>query len=115
MRAQNNLLHSLKAGEEWEPAAGFYARVIQRIEERTDSIWNVFVDSPVGKRLAFASLSLALLLSCYVVAQEKLDGDLMESTTVAAQVHYDAPIEGDQAQQLDAVLQNFAAHAGDVK
>ncbi len=41
-----------------EPAAGFYARVMQRIEEKAqDSIWAVFVYSPFGKRLAFGSLS----------------------------------------------------------
>ena len=113
MRDQNDLLRSWKAREEVEPVAGFYARVMQRIEERAreSSIWAVFVDSPVGKRFALASLSVALLLGSYVVAQEKLDGHLMADSVVSdTQVHYDAPMDGDQAQQRDAVLQNFAAH-----
>jgi len=116
MQSQNNLFRSLKPNEDdVEPQAGFYARVMQRIEEKAkDSIWAVFVYSPFGKRLALASLSVALLLGSYVVAQEKLDGHLMTDETVAVtQVHYDVPMDGDQAQQRDAVLQNFAAHAGD--
>ena len=117
MRSHHDLFRSLKPKEEIEPAAGFYARVLQRIEERKDSIWAVFVYSPFGKRLAFASLSIALVLSSYVVAQEKLDGHLMADTTVIAnqQVHYDAPMDGDQAQQRDAVLENFATHSGEVR
>jgi hypothetical protein len=110
MRDQVHLFRSLRVGEEIEPAAGFYARVMQRIEERAkDSIWAVFVYSPFGKRLALASLSLAVLLSSYVVAEEKLDGHLTTESMVK-QVHYDVPVEGDQAQQRDAVLQNFAVH-----
>jgi len=110
MRHQVHLFRSLRAGEEVEPAGGFYARVLQRIEERAkDSIWAVFVYSPFGKRLALASLSLAVLLCSYVVAEEKLDGHLTAESAVR-QVHYDVPVEGDQAQQRDAVLQNFAVH-----
>lgn len=116
MQSQNNLFRLLKSNEEVEPQAGFNARVMQRIEEKAkDSIWAVFVYSPFGKRFALASLSVALLLGSYVVAQEKMDGHLMTDDTVAAvtQVHYDVPMYGDQAQQRDAVLQNFAAHSGD--
>jgi hypothetical protein len=109
MRGQNNLFRSLRAGEEIEPAAGFYARVMQRIEERTKhSIWYVFVYSPFGKRLALASLSLAVVLGSYVVTEEKLDGHLTSETRAVQQVHYDVPMEGNQAQLRDAVLQNFA-------
>ena len=118
MQRQNDLFRSLKYGEEVEPVAGFYARVMQRIEERAkDSIWAVFIYSPFGKRLALASLSLALLLGSYVVAEEKLDGHLMSDNAVVVdqQVHYDVPMDGDQAQQRDAVLQNFAAHTVSAK
>jgi len=69
----------------------------------------VFVYSPFGKRLALASFSVAVLLSSYVVAEEKLDGHLLQPSSVQ-QVHYDVPVVGDQAEQRDAVLQNFAVH-----
>lgn len=117
MRTQNDLFRSLKTTEELEPQAGFYARVMQRIEEKgIDSIWAVFVYSPFGKRLALASLSVALILGSYVVTEEKLDGHLMtDSSVMTSQLHYDVPMDGDQAQQMDAVLQNFAAHSEESK
>jgi anti-sigma factor RsiW len=116
MRDQNSRLRSLRTGEDVEPKAGFYARVLQRIEEQTkDSIWAVFIYSPFGKRLAFASLSAAVLLGSYVVAEEKIDGHLQTEPVLAQQAHYDPPMEGDQAQLRDAVLENFAAHSSTIQ
>lgn len=111
MQRQTALLKSLRPPEDVEPAAGFYARVLQRIEERANrSIWSVFTDSPFGRRLAYASLTIAVLLGSYVVSQESRDGHLRSVNMVAQDVHYDAPVVGDQAQQRDATLENFAAH-----
>lgn len=91
--------------------AGFYARVLQRIEERGDrSIWSVFIDSPFGRRLAYASLTIAIVLGSYVVTQESRDGHLRGANMMAQEMHYDAPVVGDQSQQRDAVLENFATH-----
>jgi hypothetical protein len=113
MQAQSRLVKSLRLPEEMEPSAGFYARVLQRIEERTkDSIWAVFIYSPVGKRLAYASLTLAVALGSYVITQETLDGHLTGEPTIAQEAHYDAPVMGSQQQQRDAVLINFAVHQG---
>jgi hypothetical protein len=111
MRFQAKLLRKLGCQEDVEPAAGFYARVMQRIEERAkDSIWAVFIYSPFGKRLAFASLTVAVLLGSYVLTEEGLDGHLLGEKTVAQQMHDDPLVVGDQAQQRDAVLENFAVH-----
>lgn len=111
MKAQAAMLKKLRAPEESEPAPGFYARVLQRIEERGDrSIWSVFIDSPFGRRLAYASLTVAIVLGSYVVTQENRDGHLGGVNMMAQDVHYDAPVMGDQAQQRDATLENFAAH-----
>lgn len=111
MKTQSEMLRNLCAPEEAEPAPGFYARVLQRIEERGDrSIWSVLIDSPFGKRLAYVSLTVAIVLGSYVVAQESRDGHLRSENVVAQGMHYDAPVVGDQAQQRDAVLENFATH-----
>ena len=108
MKSQSALFANLRAGEEIDPTAGFYGRVMQRIEERAKtSIWSVFVDSPFGNRLALASLSLALAVGTYVVTQESLERHF---TSVAEGSHYDVPVTGSQAQQRDAVLMNFATH-----
>ena len=116
MKAQSELLHSLRVPEEIEPAAGFYARVLQRIEERAkESIWAGFIYSPFGKRLAYASLTIAVMLGTYVITQETRDGHLGGQTVVAQDFHDDALVAGSQAQQRDAVLVNFASHQGSLQ
>src|SRR5262249_25262843 len=55
-----------------DPRPGFYARVLERIEaEGPVSIWNLFVESAFGKRIALASFALALLLCVYLVSAER--------------------------------------------
>ena len=72
MRAQASLLRGLRAAEETEPRAGFYARVLERIEaEGPASIWNLFFDSALGHRLAIASLALAALLCVCLISIER--------------------------------------------
>jgi anti-sigma factor RsiW len=78
MREQAALLGELRAPEnlELEPRAGFYARVLRRIEaEGPVSIWNLFIESAFGRRIAVASLALALLLGIYVVSSERAAQD----------------------------------------
>lgn len=111
MSAQADLLKILRAPEGLEPAAGFYARVMQRIEERAkESIWASVVYSPLSSRIAYAALTMTVLLGTYVVTAESRDGHLAGSSELAATVHYDVPVTGDLAQQRNAVLQNFAVH-----
>lgn len=116
MKFQARLIRTLRPKEEVEPAPGFYARVMQRIEERAkDSIWAVFIYSPFGKRLAFASLTIAVVLGSYVLTEEGLDGHLLGERIVAQQQHDDPLVVGNQTQQRDAVLQNFAVHQGSLQ
>jgi predicted anti-sigma-YlaC factor YlaD len=114
MQSQVELLTTLRAPEEVDPAPGFYARVLQRIEERAkESMWAVFVISPFAKRLTYASLTLAVMLGTYVVTHEATDGHLGGGAAVIAQSsHYDAPVTGSETEQRDAVLENFAVHEG---
>jgi anti-sigma factor RsiW len=78
-RETSLLLRELRPqdGEEWEPDAGFYARVSQRIDrERTVPFWQVFLEPMIARRLAFAGLMWLLLLGTYSVAY---DGVTLES------------------------------------
>ena len=112
MKAHSDMLQLLQTREELEPSAGFYGRVLQRIEQRAKkSIWAVFIYSPFGKRLVFASLTVAVALGTYVVAQESSDSHLRSLRIISQDVHDDALVEGDPAQQRDAVLANFASHS----
>lgn len=111
MKDQAVVLRSLRAPEGTEPAGGFYARVMQRIEESAkESIWSILVDSPVGRRLAYISLTITVLLGSYVISQEARDGHLSGHVVIAQQQLTDnAPVVGSQEQQRDAVLVNFAS------
>lgn len=116
MQAHSALFRGLRQEEELDAAPGFYARVMQRIEERArQSIWAVWVYSSVGKRLTFASFALAVVLGSYFIAQESRDGHLMAGTIVAQSLHYDPPVTGSQSEQRDAVLENFAVQRVDVQ
>ena len=117
MRRHSQMLKTLQANSCAEPAAGFYSRVMQRIEASARrSIWWVFVYSPIGKRLAYASLALSLALGSYVVAAESRDGHLRSSddastrTVRSSSEHYDIVVTGTADEQRAAVLANFVSH-----
>src|SRR6202162_4299577 len=100
MREHASLLRELRPpdGAEMEPRAGFYARVMERIEaEGPISIWNLFIESAFGRRIAVASMALALLLGIYLVSAERSAQDPM----VAAQ-ESQPEISGQWEQQLVA-------------
>jgi anti-sigma factor RsiW len=58
--------------ENAEPRPGFYARVLERIEAQgPGSVFTLFFDSLFARRMAMASLALALLLGVYVISSEQ--------------------------------------------
>ena len=115
MREHSELLRSWRAEEELEPLAGFYARVLQRIENTAKaSIWAGFLYSPFRTRFAYASLSLALLLGMYVFVEERADLDPHAQAAIVQQSNSAESVFGDQTQQRDAVLVNLASYEGSV-
>ena len=113
MQANAAQLRTLRTAEPLDVPAGFYAKVVQRIEERARvSVWAAFLYSPLSRRLAYGSLSAALILGMYVFAEESSDGHL-EAPAVAAQQGQRTPaVFGNQDEQRDAVLVNFASYEG---
>ena len=128
MQEHTALIRELRAPEDF-PAdlrPGFYARVMERIEaEGPISIWNLFIESAFGRRIAVASLALALLIGVYVVTSERSVEDstiALESQQVPAGqtivAGEDAPareitrvdqLETDQSSE-DAVLANLVTY-----
>lgn len=111
-RAQSPLFSALRA--DVEPGGGFYARVLQEIESRAqDSIWSVFIYTPFARRLAYASLAVALLLGTYVVSTESEDGHLRLTGSFAGveqDAQLDTPVRGGEIDRRDTVLVNFASY-----
>ena len=84
MQEQTELIRELRAPEDFaaDLRPGFYARVMERIEaEGPISIWNLFIESAFGRRIALASVTLALLIGVYVVTSERS----AEESTIALQ------------------------------
>ena len=74
MRRHASMLRTLRADDETlAPRAGFYARVMERIEaQRPIDIWQIFFDSAFGRRVAIGSMALAVIFSLYLVSSESL-------------------------------------------
>jgi len=108
LEAQSRLLRSLGAAKDAEPRAGFYARVMERIEApQPFSIWSVFLDRKFGLRLAVASGMLAALLGVYLITSEPGGPETGVAATAAIS---NAAADAGEQQQRDAVLVDLASY-----
>jgi len=118
LQAQSKMLRSLQCDAGIEPRAGFYARVMERIEARGPaSIWTLLLEPSFGRRLALASATLVVLLGTYLVTTEAGDNSIasnpvtMTSDATTAQVDVASGADTLQQQrQRDAVLVNLASY-----
>jgi hypothetical protein len=73
--------------ESFEPTAGFYARVMDRIDsQREGSIWSVFLEPLFGRRLIYASAVLTLVLGISLFTSPREDQSMAEQI-LAEQSH----------------------------
>ena len=119
MRQQAALLRTWKApavkapdvSEELAPRPGFYARLMERIEaQRPVSIWQIFSDSAFGRRIAIASMALALLLSVYLVSSERAAADPMHAAFVAGEDQPGMTMSRAGLPDKDTVLVNLVTY-----
>lgn len=111
LSAHRDLLRTLRTSGEFEPAPGFYAKVMSRVEQSAaPSIWSVFVDPAFGRRLALASGALVLLLGTYLVTSDPIEHTAAPSGLART---YDQPGNFEDGsvrpQQRDEVLANLAS------
>lgn len=109
LSAHTRVLHTLRTSSDVEPAPGFYARVMNQVEARTpDSFWSVFLEPAFGKKLAFASGFLVLLLGTYLVSTEPVDNS---SNPPGIVMSTNRPLEGEDGtvapKQRDEILVNL--------
>lgn len=119
MAQQAALLRDLKAPAEFdaEVRPGFYARVMERIEAQSPiSIWNLFIESAFGRRIAVASLALALVLGFYLVSLESsADEPMLAGDPAQLELTPDAGFDGPVAtsvRQMDGAPMNGAVPLG---
>jgi predicted anti-sigma-YlaC factor YlaD len=113
--AQAEMLRLLQTDGELDPRAGFYARVMDRIElQGSSSVWSALLQPNFGRRLAMASAVLVMLLGTYLVSTDSIETDV-PSTGIALTGTPAATAVADQdnlqqERQRDAVLVNLAAY-----
>ena len=116
LQEQSQLLRALGSAAEVEPRAGFYARVIERIQAQPASIWSVFLERKFGFRLALASAALVALLATYLVTSEASGPEFIAQPSIAATDSGSAPAApaasepGSQQQERNAVLVDLASY-----
>jgi predicted anti-sigma-YlaC factor YlaD len=115
MKRQAELLTVLRAPASVTPDPGFYARVMGRIEKQSPpSFWSVFLQPAFGKRLVYASLTLLVLLSTYLVTTEPAAtqyGFRAPEALLATQEDPAPALSADQERDRNAILVDLATYS----
>jgi len=115
MQMQSALFRSLRV-QEIDPSAGFYARVMNRIETQArPSAWSLFGESVFAKRLAYASAMFLLVLGTVLVSSTERDETLAaaapERIIAGDDEAHPMPVTMENPQQdRDVVLVTLATH-----
>ncbi len=84
-QGQAEMLRLLQPDGDLDPRAGFYARVMDRIEqEGRSSIWSALLQPNFGRRLAMASAVLVMLLGTYLVTIGSSEPEVASTDVVVA-------------------------------
>ena len=113
MRSQVRLLQLLRLPEDFEPGAGFYARVMDRIDaQRSTSTFYAFLDLHIAHRLIFASLTAVIVLGSYLVYTERTPsfGESGPVAVLASQTAERDLVGAHQAQDRETVLVALASY-----
>jgi len=112
MKSQAMLLRGLSVQEEIEPAAGFYARVVRRIEaQRPATIWDAFVEPLFVRRVAYTCVAVILVLFSYMVRTEPVEPMASTSPEFIMAVEPQSQLAGASPEQdRQAVLLTLATY-----
>jgi anti-sigma factor RsiW len=114
MQMQSALFRSLRVPQEMELPAGFYARVMDRIETQArPSAWSLFGESVFAKRLAYASALFLALAGSVLLTSSDSEETLAASAPeriLAGELHPMPVSMEDPQQDRDVVLVTLATH-----
>ena len=120
MKRQSALIQSAlripSAAPDVEPAGGFYARVVQRIDaERKPSFWNLLLDPIFGRSLVYGSLAAVILMGAYLAAVEPAGQQMAfgspEAILSQPHNHEDHAVGANPQRDRDVVLVNLATYS----
>ena len=114
-QGQAEMLRLLQPDGDLDQRAGFYARVMDRVEqEERSTIWSALLQPNFGRRLAMASAVLVMLLGTYLVTSESSEPQVASTDVVVAGAPRDTAVADQdslqQQRQRDAVLVNLATY-----
>lgn len=113
---QAKVIRVLKSPESFEPPPGFYGRVMNRIEEqKSTSIWSVFLEPLFARRLMYATAALTLTLGVFLFTSPKDEGTMMASTPEQILAEEPAPMPQlvDAESDRNTVFVQFATFQGE--
>jgi predicted anti-sigma-YlaC factor YlaD len=114
MQSHVRLLQLLRLPEEVEPGAGFYARVMDRIDaQRGSSTFYAFLDLHLAHRLMFASVTAVIVLGSYLVYTERAPsfGESGPVAVLASETPARDVLGADPAQDRETVLVALASYS----
>jgi anti-sigma factor RsiW len=111
LQSQTSWLRLLRKDPPIEMNPGFFARVMNRVEEQSSSpVWSALLDPVFGRRLAYACLALVVVLGGYLLHSEPGRTLNPVSGIVSSMPATNATLDdGVQPAQRDAVLVNLAS------
>jgi predicted anti-sigma-YlaC factor YlaD len=114
-QGQAEMLRLLQPDGDLDQRAGFYARVMDRVEQEGHStIWSALLQPNFGRRLAMASAVLVMLLGTYLVTSERSEPQVASTDVVVAGAPQATAVADQeslqQQRQRDAVLVNLATY-----
>lgn len=115
LREHAEMMRLLRAPEQLDPAPGFYARVMERIEAQTaPSLWSIFLEPAFGGRLLVAALSLFAVLAGAVWQAPSRPVVLGEHNPVTVLAAFEMqPASGEDPQRdREVVFANLASYGG---
>jgi anti-sigma factor RsiW len=117
MKRHSALFRSLRAADEMELPAGFYARVMNRVETQTaPSPWSLFGESIFAKRLAYASAMFLVLLGSMLMTSTETEEAFAHTAPerILAGESDPVPVTMENPQRdRDVVLVNLATYRQD--
>jgi anti-sigma factor RsiW len=115
MQFQSALFQSLRAPKEVDASAGFYARVMNRVETQAKpSVWSLFGESLFAKRLAYASATFLLLMGSALFTSTQTEDETLAvadpEKIFAGESHPDPVSMENQQRDRDVILVNLATY-----
>lgn len=111
MQEQSRLLHVLAPSEAMEPAPGFYARVLERIEsQRRPSFWDAFLEPAFGRRLLVTSLALVCVLGGFLAFTEAASEASVSRPEAVMTAEHPAGMGVNADQDRETVLVSLATY-----